>query len=256
MDYTIEDLVDGLRDPKFDYFNFMVNKFATQESVDPGILRAMLITESHLDPKARSKKGAVGLAQLMKKTAESVGVKDRTNPSESIEGGAKYLKRLFDRFGSIDNALAAYNMGPTKFSARARKNKKVPKQVKNYVSKVKGMAEMMDKPKPPVSLAKYITSGVNPAYRGQQVSNPDGTISSEKTRTFGIEDKFYNIPTLQNGLPISNDEAIRRFLAGILPAVGVADTEEEALALAEKRSKMLGEYPVLSEYLDYLNIQR
>lgn len=60
---------------------------------------------------AVSPKGAIGLAQLMPDTARLLGV-DPRDPQQNLEGGARYLRRQFDRFGTWDLALAAYNAGP------------------------------------------------------------------------------------------------------------------------------------------------
>ncbi|MHC4322621.1 MAG: hypothetical protein ACYST3_10140, partial [Planctomycetota bacterium] len=82
---------------------------------------------------------------------------------------------------------------------------------------------------------------VDPDYRGVEVQNPDGTVSSERTMTVGIDDKFYNIPTLFEGKQLTREQSIDYFKSGKMPAVGVADTLDAAVGMAGKRSKMLGE---------------
>ena len=82
--------------------------------------------------------------------------------------------------------------------------------------------------------------GIDPTYRGKRVLNPDGTFSSERTITVGLDNKFYNIPTLINGIQKTEDEAVELFRAGKIKAVGMANTLEEAVKLAGERSKTLG----------------
>lgn len=77
-------------------------------------------------------------------------------------------------------------------------------------------------------------------YRGKRVENKDGSFSTERTITVGIDDKFYNIPTLVDGVEKTPDEAINLFKSGKIKAVGVANTQEEAEAIAKKRSDMIG----------------
>jgi soluble lytic murein transglycosylase-like protein len=83
-----------------------------RHSLPPGILDALIWAESGYNPFAVSPVGAVGLAQLMPGTAKDLGVANRYDPSASINGGARYLRQMLDRFGTIHLALAAYNAGP------------------------------------------------------------------------------------------------------------------------------------------------
>ena len=86
---------------------------AQRHGLDPALLKGLIRQESNFDPTAGSPAGARGLTQLMPGTAASLGVTDVTDPAQSIEGGAKYLKQQLDRFGGdVTKALAAYNAGP------------------------------------------------------------------------------------------------------------------------------------------------
>lgn len=76
------------------------------------LLRALIWAESRFDPMAVSGAGAAGLAQLMPGTARELGVMNRHDPMASIDGGARYLRQMLDRFEAVHLALAAYNAGP------------------------------------------------------------------------------------------------------------------------------------------------
>ncbi len=86
---------------------------AQRNGLDPALLAGLIKQESGFNPNAGSSAGARGLTQLMPATARGLGVTDVTDPVQSIEGGAKYLKQQLDRFGGdVARALAAYNAGP------------------------------------------------------------------------------------------------------------------------------------------------
>jgi soluble lytic murein transglycosylase-like protein len=91
--------------------------------------------ESGWNPKAKSHKGALGLAQLMPQTARVLGV-DPHDPKQNLEGGARYLRQMYNKFGSWRLALAAYNAGP----GAVEKYGGVPpyKETKNYVRVIWG----------------------------------------------------------------------------------------------------------------------
>ena len=91
--------------------------------------------ESGWNPGAVSHKGATGLAQLMPGTAELLGV-DINDPADNLRGGARYLRMMYDRFGSWRLALAAYNAGPMAVEA----NDGIPpyEETQNYVKAILG----------------------------------------------------------------------------------------------------------------------
>jgi soluble lytic murein transglycosylase-like protein len=94
-------------------YDALINDAATRNGVDPALLKALIRQESNFNPNARSGAGAVGLTQLMPSTAAGLGVGDPTDPTQAVEGGAKYLRQQLDRFGGDPaKALAAYNAGP------------------------------------------------------------------------------------------------------------------------------------------------
>lgn len=81
--------------------------------LDPALILSVVMEESGGDPGARSSKGALGLMQLMPETARELGVADRTDAAQNLQGGARYLADMLQKFaGQLDVALAAYNAGP------------------------------------------------------------------------------------------------------------------------------------------------
>lgn len=91
----------------------LVAAAARTHNVPQALLHAVIKTESGYNPKARSPAGAVGLMQLMPDTAREMGVQNRLDPEDNVQGGARYLKRMLDLFDNdITLAVAAYNAGP------------------------------------------------------------------------------------------------------------------------------------------------
>ena len=93
-------------------YDAIIEKAASSNSVEANLLRAVIVVESGFNSRAVSKRGAVGLMQLMPATASRFGVSNPYDPKENVHAGARYLKFLMDRFGqNVRLALAAYNAG-------------------------------------------------------------------------------------------------------------------------------------------------
>lgn len=113
----------------------MARQAARRHGIPEDLFLRLIQQESNWNPRAKSHKGALGLAQLMPQTAASLGVNPLV-PTENLRGGAKYLAQQYRSFGSWRLALAAYNAGP----AAVRKYGGVPpyKETRNYVRKILG----------------------------------------------------------------------------------------------------------------------
>jgi len=95
-----------------------VSRFADEYNIDEELIRAVIQVESGWKKDAVSVKGAMGLMQLMPRTAAMLGVGDAFDPGQNIEGGVKYLAQLTDKYdGDVEKALAAYNAGPSRVDA-------------------------------------------------------------------------------------------------------------------------------------------
>lgn len=108
---------------------------ARRHDVPQDLFLRLVQQESGWKPAAVSHKGAIGLAQLMPATARKLRV-DPNNPRENLEGGARYLRQMYNMFGSWRLALAAYNAGP----GAVQKHNGVPpyRETRNYVRKILG----------------------------------------------------------------------------------------------------------------------
>jgi soluble lytic murein transglycosylase-like protein len=93
-------------------YDAIIEHAAVSSAVEPNLLRAVIVVESGFNSRAVSKRGAVGLMQLMPQTASRFGVSNRYDARENVHAGARYLKFLMDHFGhDVRLALAAYNAG-------------------------------------------------------------------------------------------------------------------------------------------------
>lgn len=115
-------------------FAAALKQAAQAANISPALLAAVVWQESRWNPQAVSRKGAMGLAQLMPATARILGV-NPADPIANLNGGARYLRQLLDQFGGdVERALAAYNAGP----GRVRNAGGVPAiaETKAYVTSI------------------------------------------------------------------------------------------------------------------------
>lgn len=116
-------------------FNQYIQSAAKRYRLDPELIKAVIKVESDFDPQAVSKKGAMGLMQLMPDTAREMDVGAPYEPEANILGGSRYLRKLINLFnGDLRLVLAAYNAGPSRVLA----NNRVPRitETENYVKRV------------------------------------------------------------------------------------------------------------------------
>jgi soluble lytic murein transglycosylase-like protein len=93
-------------------YDALIEAEARSAAIEPNLLRAVIVVESGFNARAVSKRGAVGLMQLMPATAMRFGVSNRYDPRQNVRGGALYLGFLINRFRqNVRLALAAFNAG-------------------------------------------------------------------------------------------------------------------------------------------------
>jgi len=112
-----------------------IEQAATRHNVDPSLVRSVVKVESDFNPNAVSRKGAMGLMQLMPSTARSLNVSNPFDPAQNVDAGVRHLRALLDNYGgNVQLSLAAYNAGAGAVSRSAG----VPKfrETQNYVRRI------------------------------------------------------------------------------------------------------------------------
>lgn len=121
---------------KSNTYDSFIETAAQANTMHAALIRAVIVVESGFNPRAVSKRGAIGLMQLLPETARRYGVSNVFDPGENIRAGAHYLSDLMARFGSnTELALAAYNAGE---NAVLRYGGTIPpfKETREYVPSV------------------------------------------------------------------------------------------------------------------------
>jgi membrane-bound lytic murein transglycosylase F len=108
----------SLNNEEISPYDALIQKHAEKIDWDWRLVASLIYQESRFDPNNSSWADAKGLMQLMPKTAEELGVQDRSDPKQSISGGTKYLSQIWDNFEKIEDSIqrtkftmASYNCG-------------------------------------------------------------------------------------------------------------------------------------------------
>lgn len=113
-----------------------VRAAAHKYDLPPALIKAVMAAESAFNPLAVSRKGAQGLMQLMPETARELSVRDVWDPAQNIDGGARYLRKLWTQYdGDLYRTLSAYNAGPEAVK-RARGSIPNIAETQDYVRRV------------------------------------------------------------------------------------------------------------------------
>lgn len=118
-----------------EWIDSIVEQAALRHEVDPNLVRAIVTVESNFNPHAVSRKGAIGLMQLMPHTARSLNVSNPFDPRQNVDAGVRHFKKLLDAYGgNLELSLAAYNAG----SSAVQRSGGVPRyaETQTYVKKI------------------------------------------------------------------------------------------------------------------------
>lgn len=128
-----ERIVSWVTPAKGKQFDPLFDAAGAAYSLPDGLLSRIAYQESHYNPAAVSAKGAQGLMQFMPATAADLGI-DPTDPLQSVWGAAKYVRDLFERFGTWSQAIAAYNWGPGNVARKGLNA--APQETRDYVASI------------------------------------------------------------------------------------------------------------------------
>jgi hypothetical protein len=153
-----------------------VKNAAEEHNIPIGFFARLLWQESRFRAREVSSAGARGIAQFMPQTAIEVGLKDPFDPLQAIPASAKFLRRLFDQFGNLGLAAAAYNAGGGRIERWLSRRSTLPKETRDYVVIITGHKaeawtdEENTIPMPTELPAKAPCEGVGGLSRKEQVA--------------------------------------------------------------------------------------
>jgi soluble lytic murein transglycosylase-like protein len=115
-----------------------IDAAAARHNVDPSLVRAVIKVESNFNPNAVSRKGAMGLMQLMPQTARQLKVTNPFDPEQNVDAGVRHLKQLMEIYGGdVKLSLAAYNAG----AGAVARSGGIPRfpETRKYVNRISGL---------------------------------------------------------------------------------------------------------------------
>src|ERR1022692_1804837 len=122
-----------------------IDAAAARHHVDASLVRSVVKVESNFNPNAVSRKGAMGLMQLMPSTARSLNVANPFDPAQNVDAGVRHLRKLLDSYGgNVRLSLAAYNAG----SGAVARSAGVPhfRETQDYVRRITNLYKGGDEP--------------------------------------------------------------------------------------------------------------
>lgn len=188
----------------------LVLQTAAKYNIDPNIAMRLVKQESGFDPNAVSKRGAVGLTQLMPDASEEMGLPkdERTDPAKNVNAGFAYLRKQLDKYGNdYSKALAAFNWGGGNVDKHLAKNEGainpvgLPKETANYLTKIlPGGSAMAAEPSKPAAAKPEPKpeppKGQQPWYDRYRELMTSGAAQKEMLR--GVQD----VPAALVGAPV------------------------------------------------------
>lgn len=232
-----EIILENTNSNYFEYARQAAEKFGVPFSV---VVHAMQKETGHLGDNwakraaAVSKRGAGGVMQLMPDTAEWLGVKDRFDPRQNIQGGVKYLSQLYNKYGGdAQLALAAYNAGPGRVDRLVKKygddyTKKLPKETRKYVVGYNPQIDQAEVPDPYATPASKnpvrdvatnvlaAVTGSKNAYgsdqppRGTTADVPLQPQQQQRITPAPVVPDTIDLPAVEPTIPTPSDYTIRR----------------------------------------------
>jgi len=168
----------------FHPFAAFVTEASRRFAVPEHWIRAVMRVESGEKSRARSRKGATGLMQIMPKTwtelraRHSLGA-DPYDPRDNILAGAAYIRELYDRYGA-PGFLAAYNAGPGRYERHLATGRPLPAETQAYVATLAPMIESMRAGEQIAAVARSFASAKSSLFATHAASiAPDGKTSAD-----------------------------------------------------------------------------
>jgi soluble lytic murein transglycosylase-like protein len=205
--------------------NPIIEKAAATHGIPANLIKAVISQESTGKNGLTSSAGAHGYMQLMPDTAKGLGVTDRANPEQNINGGAAYLAQQLEKFGDVEKAIAAYNAGPGTVDRLVKKygdqwKENLPAETKDYIDKV------------PKYLAAYGGATFSSTQEGE-----DPKLFDIYKDAVAVDPNLPNDPTFKAGLDaLDKDADNRRLNRADLAKEREATKKEAAL---QKRYELL-----------------
>lgn len=122
---------DLLQRNRRELIDWCIQEAAREHRLPASLLKALIKVESNFNPRANSKKGCIGLTQLHPETAAELQVNNPWDIRQNVFGGAAYLRQLYDKYGSVEYCLWAYNAGPGRLEQGI-----LPKETRKYIRDV------------------------------------------------------------------------------------------------------------------------